>query len=48
VPVWNKLHELGVEIDASYQDEGGMFEGEYVNGVDNSWIPEDEKENYGS
>ena len=48
LPVWNRLHELGVEIDASYQDEGGMFEGEYVNGVDNSWSPEDEEENYGS
>jgi hypothetical protein len=44
VPVWNKLHELGVEVHATYQDEGGMFEGEYVDGQDASWEPEFEEE----
>jgi len=37
VPVWDKLRELGVRVHATYQDEGGMFEGEYINGVDLSW-----------
>jgi hypothetical protein len=44
VPVWDKLHELGVEVHATYQDEGGMFEGEYVDGQDASWEPEFEEE----
>jgi hypothetical protein len=38
LPVWNKLHELGVKVHATYQDEGGLFEGEYVDG---SWKPEE-------
>ena len=44
VPVWDKLHELGVEVHATYQDEGGMFEGEYIDGSDTTWTPEDEEE----
>jgi len=44
VPVWDKLRELGVRVHATYQDEGGMFEGEYINGVDRSWEPEFEEE----
>ena len=44
VPVWDKLHELGVKVHATYQDEGGMFEGEYVDGQDASWEPEFEEE----
>ena len=44
VPVWDKLRELGVRVHATYQDEGGMFEGEYINGVDRSWEPEFEED----
>jgi len=44
VPVWDKLHELGVRVTADYQDEGGMFEGRYENGVNESWDPEFEKQ----
>jgi len=41
VPVWDKLHEMGISVDADYQDEGLMFEGRYVNGEDKCWEPED-------
>jgi len=44
IPVWDKLHELGVEVHATYQDEGGMFEGDYHHGVDRSWEPDVEEE----
>ena len=44
IPVWDKLHEMGMDIHADYQDEGGLFEGEYINGVDRSWQPEFEEE----
>ena len=44
IPVWDKLHELGVRINATYQDEGGMFEGQYINGENCSWEPEFEEE----
>ena len=40
VPVWDKLHAMGIEVQADYTDEGGMFEGEYIHGVDSSWVPE--------
>jgi hypothetical protein len=39
VPVWDALHALGIEVQADYQDEGGMFEGEYSHGEDTSWEP---------
>ena len=44
IPVWDKLVEMGLSVDASYQDEGMMFEGEYLNGKNNSWEPEIEEE----
>ena len=31
-------------INATYQDEGGMFEGQYINGENCSWEPEFEEE----
>ena len=40
IPVWDKLVEMGLSVDASYQDEGMCFEGEYLNGEDNCWEPE--------
>lgn len=43
-PVWDRLVELGLSVNADYQDEGMMFEGEYVDGVNNSWEPEYEDE----
>jgi hypothetical protein len=44
IPVWDKLHAMGIEVQADYQDEGGMFEGEYHHGEDRSWQPEIEEE----
>lgn len=44
IPVWDKLHAMGVEVQAEYQDEGGMFEGEYHHGEDRSWDPEIKEE----
>ena len=44
IPVWDKLQEMGVRINATYQDEGGMFEGQYINGENCSWEPEFEEE----
>ena len=44
VPVWDKLYEMGISVDADYQDEGMMFEGRYVNGEDECWEPEIEEE----
>ena len=44
IPVWDKLVEMGLSVDADYQDEGMMFEGRYVNGEDECWEPEIEEE----
>ena len=45
IPVWDRLIDLGCEVDADYQDEGGMFEGTYKDGLDECWVPaEDEDE----
>ena len=44
IPVWDKLHRMGISVHATYQDEGGMFEGEYINGHNRSWEPEFEEE----
>jgi len=43
-PVWDKLHEMGITVEADYQDEGGMFEGEYKDGNNTSWNTEEEGE----
>ena len=42
IPVWSHLVDLGIKVDADYQDEGGMFEGRYVNGDDECWEPIEE------
>ena len=42
VPVWDRLHAMGIEVEAEYQDEGGMFEGAYHHGEDKCWQPEEE------
>jgi len=42
VPVWDRLHAMGIEVEANYQDEGGMFEGAYRDGEDKCWQPEEE------
>jgi hypothetical protein len=42
IPVWDRLHEMGFDISTDYQDEGGMFEGEYQNGEDKCWRPVEE------
>lgn len=44
VPVWDRLHEMGVTVEAEYQDEGMMFEGEYKHGDDTSWEMLEEEE----
>ena len=42
IKVWEKLHEMGIIVDASYQDEGMMYEGTFIDGVDTTWTPEEE------
>jgi len=45
VPVWDALHAHGIDVEADYQDEGMMFEGEYQYGKNESRpVPEDEDE----
>lgn len=44
IPVWQKLHSMGIRIHAEYQDEGMMFEGRWIDGVDECWEPEMEEE----
>ena len=39
VPVWDRLHALGIEVQADYEDEGLNFAGDYANGVDKNWEP---------
>ena len=43
VPVWDKLHAMGIEVQADYQDEGMNFAGEYAHGEDKCWKPEEEE-----
>ena len=42
IPVWKKLHEMGMEIQADYEDEGSMFEVQFFEGEDNCWRPVEE------
>jgi len=45
IPIWDRLVDLGCKVEADYQDEGGMFEGTYKDGLDECWVPaEDEDE----
>ena len=46
IPVWDALVKMGLSVDASYQDEGMCFEGEYLNGEDNCWEPVIEEEEH--
>ena len=39
IPVWQKLHRMGIKVHASYQDEGGIFEGTFIEGKNKSWKP---------
>jgi hypothetical protein len=39
IPIFDKLVDMGFEVDARYLDEGWMYIGEYVNGDD--WSTED-------
>ena len=41
IPVWDELHALGIDVEADYLDEGGLFEGEYQFGKNESWVPEE-------
>jgi len=42
IPVWDQLHALGIDVEADYEDEGGMFAGEYQYGEGDCWVPEAE------
>ena len=35
---------MGISVDADYQDEGLMFEGRWIDGVDECWEPEIEEQ----
>ena len=39
IPIWKKLHNMGIRINAEYQDEGMDFEGSFIDGVDKAWRP---------
>jgi len=40
----DRLVDLGCKVDADYQDEGGMFEGTYKDGLDECWVPAEDEE----
>jgi len=44
IPVWDRLVDLGCKVEADYQDEGGMFEGTYRDGLDECWVPPADEE----
>ena len=44
IPIWDRLVDLGCEVEADYQDEGGMFEGTYRDGLDECWVPPADEE----
>jgi len=44
IPVWDRLVDLGCKVEADYQDEGGMFEGTYRDGLDECWVPAADEE----
>jgi hypothetical protein len=48
IPVWERLVALGCEVHTDYEDEGGMFEGTWVNGDDQCWEPQFEEDEDGS
>ena len=37
VPVWHKLHSLGIEVEADYEVDGIDFAGAYRGGEDTNW-----------
>lgn len=41
IPVWDALLALGIDVEADYLDEGGLFEGKYQSGNNESWVPEE-------
>jgi len=44
IPIWDRLVDLGCKVEADYQDEGGMFEGTYKDGLDECWVPAEDEE----
>ena len=44
IPIWDRLVDLGCKVEADYQDEGGMFEGTYKDGLDECWVPEEDED----
>ena len=41
-PVWEDIQQSGVSVTAAYIDEGGFFQGTFVNGDTNEWEPKEE------
>jgi len=39
IPIWKKLHNMGVKVHAHYEDEGMDFKGKFIDGVDKAWRP---------
>ena len=48
IPVWERLRALGCKVEADYEDEGGMFEGRWVDGDDQCWEPVFEEDEAGN
>jgi len=39
IPIWKKLHNMGVKVRAQYEDEGMDFMGTFIDGIDKAWRP---------
>jgi hypothetical protein len=39
IPIWKKLHNMGIKVRAYYEDEGMDFQGSFIDGVDKAWRP---------
>ena len=44
IPVWERLRALGCYVDASYEDEGEMFAGTWIDGDNQRWVPEHDED----
>jgi hypothetical protein len=44
VPVWDRLHAMGIEVEADFEDEGEMFAGAYRDGEESNWTYVDKDE----
>ena len=41
-PIWEDIWQTGVSVVAEYIDEGGFFQGTFINGKTSEWVPQEE------